>query len=229
MEINNLWVVMPVYNEEEAIGGVIDEWRQVLQETGVPYVFCILNDGSRDRSLEILREYERRYQEIKVIDKPNSGHGQTCLYGYRAAGADWVLQIDSDGQCAPKYFPRFVDLSREHKAVFGFRRTRDDGFARWMVSRFVSLFTFAATGRWIRDANVPYRLVHRSLMEEVVQRIPDYFFLVNIYASVLIRNQEKIRWVPIHFRDRSGGSPSIKPFSFVRHGLTLFRQLRSLR
>jgi len=232
MAINNLWVIMPVYNEEEAVGGVIDEWQQVLRESGVPYVFCILNDGSRDNTLAILRQYEAQHPEIKVIDKPNSGHGQTCLYGYRqalAAGADWVFQIDSDGQCAPAYFPRFITLSSSHRAVFGFRRTRDDGFSRWLISRFVTLFAFAATGQWVKDANVPYRLIHESLMKEVVGRIPDYFYLVNIYVSVLVNRQERIKWVNIHFRDRSGGSPSIKAFSFVKHGLTLFRQLRALR
>ena len=120
MSINNLWVIMPVYNEEEAIGSVIDEWEKSLSENIAGYTFCILNDGSKDGTLGILRQYETKYPQIKIIDKPNSGHGQTCIYGYKLAlnnGAEWIFQIDSDGQCAPEYFPEFVQAAQTNKAV----------------------------------------------------------------------------------------------------------------
>lgn len=220
---------MPVYNEEEAVGSVIEEWHTALQYSGVPHTLCILNDGSKDSTLSILHDYESRYPNIKIIDKPNSGHGQTCIFGYKLAlenGADWIFQIDSDGQCDPKYFPEFVRLSGTHKAIYGRRKTRDDGFKRMVISRFVTAFTFTATGQLIRDANVPYRLIHASLMKNIVDRVPKDFHLANIYVSVLTNKQEKIKWVPIHFRDRSGGSPSVKTFSFVKHGFKLFRQLK---
>lgn len=229
MHISNLWVVMPVYNEEEALGSVVEEWQQALLQSGVPYTLCILNDGSKDNTAALLREYAAKYPQIKVVDKPNSGHGQTCMTGYRLAmenDADWVFQIDSDGQCSPQYFPEFVDLAKAHKAIYGYRKTRDDGFKRRAISRFVSLFTYAATGIWLRDANVPYRFIHADIMKRIVHRIPADFFLANIYVSVLTRRQTPIRWVNIHFRDRSGGSPSLKTFSFVKHGLRLFSQLR---
>lgn len=228
MHISNLWIIMPVYNEEEALGSVIEEWQSALQQSGVPYTLCILNDGSRDKTLPLLREYAAKYPQISVVDKPNSGHGQTCIMGYRMAlenGADWVFQIDSDGQCAPQYFQTFADLAKDHKAVYGYRKTRDDGFKRRVISRFVTLFTYVATGIYVRDANVPYRLIHADIMKNIVDRVPTDFHLANIYVSVLTRKQTPIKWVNIHFRDRSGGSPSVKTFSFVKHGFRLFSQL----
>lgn len=220
---------MPVYNEEEAIAGVIHEWQQLLDASKVPYTFCILNDGSKDNTLAILKNFEQEYPNIRIVDKPNTGHGQSCVCGYKLAleqGADWILQIDSDGQCDPKYFPQFIQEAEQYKAVYGKRTTRDDGFNRMVISRFVSLFTFVATGIWIKDANVPYRLIHRSVMEHIVDKVPKDFHLANIYVSVLTRKQEKIKWVEIHFRNRSGGVASVKTFSFMKHGLKLFRQLR---
>ncbi len=221
---------MPVYNEEEAITSVCNEWTAALEATKLNYTLCILNDGSKDKSLQILRQFEAKNKAIKIVDKPNSGHGQSCVMGYQLAlqaGADWILQIDSDGQCDPKYLPSFVGLASDKcKAIYGFRQTRDDGLQRFIVSRFVTIFTFVATGQWVKDANVPYRLIHESVMSKIAYRIPSDFHLANIYVSVLSNKLAKIKWVNIHFRDRSGGSASVKTFSFVKHGFKLYKQLK---
>lgn len=229
MAVTNLWVVMPVYNEEEALPGVINEWYPALEKTGLNFTLLVLNDGSKDGTLAYLRSAESKFPKMRVVDKPNSGHAQTCLDGYRLAlkeGADWIFQIDSDGQCDPKFFPRLLQYTGTHKAIYGRRTKRDDGFQRMVVSRFVSLFTYVATGTWVRDANVPYRLIHRDIMTRIVDRVPKDFHLANIYVSVLSQQFGGIKWVPIHFRDRAGGSPSVKTVSFVKHGFKLFRQLK---
>jgi len=225
----NIWIIMPVYNEEEAVAGVIKEWSAQLEQAGVEYTFCALNDGSRDSTLEKLHECQSAYPHIKIIDKKNTGHGQTCVTGYETAiqnGAEWIFQIDSDGQCDPAFFPQLLQQIPRSKAVFGYRKTRDDGFQRFIISRFVSLFTYAATGVWVKDANVPYRLMHRSVVANALPAIPRDFHLANIFLSVLVRRQTTIKWVNIHFRDRTGGSPSVKTFSFFKHGMKLYRQLK---
>ena len=221
---------MPVYNEEEAISKVIEEWQQCFSDNVQGYTFCILNDGSKDGTLSILKKYEQLYPSIKVIDKPNSGHGQTCIYGYKIAlenNAEWIFQIDSDGQCAPEYFPQFVQAAENNKVVYGYRKTRDDGLKRSLISRFVTIFTFFATGQWVRDANVPYRLIHESVMRKITGKVPPTFHLANILVSVLARKAAGIKWINIHFRDWVGGTLSVKTISFVKHGFTLFKQLKA--
>jgi dolichol-phosphate mannosyltransferase len=229
MKINHLWVVMPVYNEEEAVASVIEEWQKALALSGVTYTFCILNDGSKDGTLTILERYAQQYPNIKIVNKVNSGHGQTCVKGYQMGlenGADWIFQIDSDGQCDPHYFSQFLTATTtNHRAIYGQRVTRDDGLKRIVISKFVLIFTLVATGQWINDGNVPYRLIHADLMRNIAYQVPSDFHLANILVSVLSNKQEKIKWIPIHFRDRSGGSPSVKTFSFVKHGFKLFKQL----
>lgn len=220
---------MPVYNEEEAVGNVVEEWQDCFLKHAGSFTFCILNDGSKDGTLAILKDLEQKYPEIKIIDKPNSGHGQTCMYGYKLAlnnHAEWIFQIDSDGQCAPEYFPEMVKVAQDNKVVYGFRQTRDDGLQRSLISRFVTLFTFFATGQWVRDANVPYRLIHSSVMRKIVDKVPPTFYLANILVSVLAKKEAGIKWINIHFRDRVGGTASVKTVSFVKHGFTLFRQLK---
>ena len=107
MAVKNLWVIMPVYNEEEAIELVVNEWIATLNSLKLSYVFCLFNDGSKDSTLLKINNLATLYPSIKVVDKPNSGHGQTCVLGYQMAienGADWIFQIDSDAQCDPQYF-----------------------------------------------------------------------------------------------------------------------------
>lgn len=225
-----VWIIMPVYNEEEAVPGVIKEWSEALATMGIDYTFLMLNDGSKDATLQKLQESQARYPNIQVMDKANSGHGQSCITGYEIAlqnGAEWIFQIDSDGQCDPRFFKDVWAQSVQHKAIFGFRRTRDDGFQRFLISRIVSLFTYVATGVWVKDANVPYRLVHRDIMQQVLPHIPRDFHLANIFVSVLVQKNTPIKWVDIHFRDRAGGSPSVKTFSFAKHGMKLYKQLKA--
>jgi dolichol-phosphate mannosyltransferase len=230
MKMNHLWVVMPVYNEEEAIERVVQEWVPALESSGIAYTLCILNDGSKDQTLEKLTELQKLFDKIQIIDKVNSGHGQSCVLGYQLgieAGADWIFQIDSDGQCDPRFFPAFIDKAKSgKKAIYGKRVKRDDGLQRMIVSRFVTLFTLVATGTWIVDGNVPYRLMHKDILTGIENKVPKDFHLANILVSVITQRKETITWVPIHFRDRIGGVASVKTFSFIKNGFKLFKQLK---
>lgn len=229
--MNNLWVIMPVYNEQECVANVIEEWRQELAKYSFTYTFCILNDGSKDSTLNILKEIEGKDKNIKVVDKPNSGHGQTCVEGYRIAlknNAEWIFQIDSDGQCDTKYFSDLIKEAEDNKVVYGYRKSRDDGFQRFLVSRIVTWFVFFATKVWVRDANVPYRLMHKDALKDIVGKVPSDFYLANILVSVFQKKYFGIKWINIHFRQRMGGVASVKTFSFAKHGLKLFKQLKQI-
>src|SRR4051812_24136494 len=115
-----LYVIMPVYNEQACIIPVLEEWLTCLRACVPAFMLCVVNDGSTDATPELLRGFAENHPEIVLIDKPNTGHGQTCIYGYRLAlqrGADWVLQIDSDGQCDPRYFPLLWEKRSSHPVV----------------------------------------------------------------------------------------------------------------
>jgi dolichol-phosphate mannosyltransferase len=228
MANDDLWVVVPVYNEADAIGGVIEEWIPVLEQCGVGYTVCLIDDGSTDGTPGVIRELARRHGRIEVITKANTGHGRTCLHGYRIAaerGARWVLQIDSDGQCDPSYFPAFWRLREEYPVVFGFRRTRQDEWWRRQDSRLTALGVFTATGIWVRDPNVPYRLMRTAAISNVIANIAEDIDMVNIYAAAALQAQFGIRWIEIGFRRRAAGISHHYWRLMVRRGLSILRQL----
>ncbi len=228
----SLWVVMPVYNEEASIERVFEEWMPALRAGDRELRVLAINDGSRGRTLELLRSIECANPEVVVRDQPNAGHGASCVAGYReavAAGANWILQIDSDGQCDPRFFPALWAARREHPVVFGYRVRRDDGWARWAISRVVSVVGLVAARTWVGDANVPYRLMRGDLLARALDDPPAEIHLANVLLALRLQRLAGIRWVPIHFRDRHGGTPAVRAGSFVRQGNRLFRQLRAER
>lgn len=228
VSLKALAVVMPVYNEEEALPSVLLEWKVALERLGVNYCFLAWNDGSTDSSEQVLQEHQKTWPQLEIQSRRNRGHGQSCLSAYRWAcreGFDYILQIDSDGQCDPKYLPQFWELRGPNTAIMGRRKTRDDGRRRWLISRLVSGTVLLSSGRWLKDANVPYRLMSRKQLEPLLKVAPRDFYLANVWVAIMLKKRSKIQWIDIHFRDRVGGSPSLKSLSYAQQGLRLIYEI----
>lgn len=222
-----LWVVAPVYNEAQSVRTFIAEWLPVVHAAvGDDFVFCLINDGSTDQTLSILRECALVHPQILIVDKDNSGHGQSCLHGYRLAleaGAAWVFQIDSDGQCEPAHFSEFWQARNDAPVHYGERKGREDGAVRRLISLVLSSVVFLLSLTWVRDANVPYRLMGRDALAAALHLVPDRFGLVNVLLALLQQDAPGIVWHRVRFRTRSGRQSPIRPGFFVRHALVLLR------
>lgn len=229
-----LIVVMPVYNEEASIVRVVRDWLHSFAKEGIAHRLIVINDGSRDRTLPLLKRCEEEFSDrLLVIDQPNSGHGRSCRRGYEKAlmdGAPWILQIDSDGQCDPMYFPAFWLRRSGADCVFGVREVRDDGLVRKWISIACRLLTALVTGTNLRDANVPYRLMKREALEVALRNVPPDFDLQNIALTLALKRQRKVRWehLPIRFRARQGGTNSINLFKITAMGWELLTQIHRI-
>jgi glycosyltransferase involved in cell wall biosynthesis len=224
-----LAVVMPAWNEQESIRVVVEEWVAGLRAVEVDFDLMVIDDGSTDSTPWILERLAKRFPELRVMRKDNSGHGQSCVYGYRLAaneGYDWIFQIDSDGQCDPRFFPDLWARRGEGNAVFGDRARRDDGRHRRLISKVVSLVTLAAGRVWLRDANTPYRLMRSRRLAALIERIPEDIDLANIAVAALFAREGEIVWAPITFRKRHGGQPSVSGLKFAKKGRRLCTDLK---
>jgi len=230
-----LMLVMPVYNEQASVRKVVIEWFQEIQNWTENFIFLAINDGSTDGTLEILSRLRNQLGDrLEILDKPNSGHGQSCLEGYRIAcerGVTFVFQIDSDGQCDPQYFFRFWRMRHDFDVVYGNRVRRDDGFKRVAASLVLRIVLLIFSKANCVDANVPYRLIRTANLFSKLQKIPADFFLANVALAVLLKWDASWRHaaVPIHFRERYGGEPSVRLGKFGEKAKELILQLKSLR
>jgi glycosyltransferase involved in cell wall biosynthesis len=231
-----LVVVIPVYNEAETIEGVVTEWSATFNALGIVHQFLLLNDGSKDGTLKVLKRMQENDPEhLVVVDKPNAGHGRTCRLGYSAAveapGVEWVFQIDSDGQCDPAYFPDFWAQREAADCVFGQRIKRDDGQLRALTSKICKLGATVLGGRDMVDPNVPYRLMRKKTLSKAITKIPASFDIHNVALTFILKQSPEVRWayVPIRFRDRQGGSNSINLLNVAHLGTSMLFDLAKLR
>jgi dolichol-phosphate mannosyltransferase len=227
-------VIIPTYNEERSVGAVLDEWTAELDRSGAVYSILLIDDGSTDSTPEVLSDWKRRHlsTHIEIMRHANRGHGQTCLEGYRIAcdrQIPWVFQIDSDGQCDPAFFAAVWAARHEHDVVYGCRAKRKDGLKRVLASVLVKAVVRFAAGVTCMDANVPYRLMLTEKLRPLVDSVPPDFDLANIALAVQIK---RAGWreaaVPIVFRPRAGGEPSVPVSRFASKAFELYHRLRSL-
>ncbi len=140
-----------------------------------------------------------------------------------------MLQLDSDGQCDPSVFHQFWERKAKSSVVYGFRYPREDGIIRFLISRSVSVAILLGMGVWVWDPGVPYRLMHRTTLENILPLIPKDFYLVNILLAALQQKDHGIHWIRTRFRQRFSGSSSINGMAFIRQGWHLMKQVRSLK
>jgi glycosyltransferase involved in cell wall biosynthesis len=225
-----LVLVVPVYNEEDAISPVLTEWRAELRRTVGEGNFAILvvDDGSTDATPARLSALG--WPELLVHRHTNRGHGQSCLVGYlqaEAMGATYIFQIDSDGQCDPAGFPAVWNMREMAAAIYGRRMSRDDGMARRVISMILRASLKITRRTRLNDTNVPFRLYRTPLAAAAARRIPADFNLANIAMALLLEPEGFVE-VPIHFRDRIGGHPTVRMWGFAPKALRLHRDLYRL-
>ena len=230
----DLAVVMPVYNEAANIEAVLSEWFSCLRIVCPNFVLFAVNDGSKDETAKILASLKKELgPRLRVVNKTNSGHGLTCREGYELAlaeGAKWIFQIDSDGQCDPAFFHTLYRNRPEQDCVFGYRRTRDDGLGRVIISYCCRLSLWLVTGTYLTDPNVPYRLMRAKALRKALRRVPADFELQNIGLTFVLKQQPHLAWkyFPIHFRARRGGENSINYRKIAKMGINLLRDFRRI-
>ena len=215
-----LCVVMPVYNERDAIGGVLRKWSAMLDELGLDYVIRPYNDGSKDDSLAAMRAAAASLPHAEVHDKPNGGHGPTILRGYLEAadGFDWVFQVDSDDEMGPEHFAELWKRRGDFDFLVGRRAGRSQALVRKtisFVSRVVVRLFFGRSRVW--DVNSPYRLMRVSALAPVFCSIPETTFAPNIIitgmsARLGLRTLE----LPVPQHDRTTGEVSIRKWRLFR-------------
>jgi glycosyltransferase involved in cell wall biosynthesis len=229
-----LMLVMPVYNEQASVRKVVIEWFQEVTNWTEEFVFTAINDGSTDGTLELLKRLQSQLgPKLEVRTHANIGHGQSCLAGYREACKrfiPFVFQIDSDGQCDPQYFFRFWRDRHKFDVIYGRRQIREDGWRRVVASHVLRATLMVTAGVNCLDANVPYRLMRTQRLIPVLDLVPTSFFLANVALAVLLRREQACRhgYVPIRFRERYGGEPSVALGHFGHRAFELRRQLQSL-
>lgn len=222
--MEKLYIIVPAYNEAENIEKLINDWYPVVEKHhgGGKSRLVVINDGSKDDTYEILKKCADTRPLLEPMTKPNGGHGPTLLVGYCYAiknKADYIFQTDSDGQTSPDEFEDFWKMRTRYDAILGDRKYRQDGFSRVFVENVLRLILKIFFGVNIPDANAPFRLMKRELLEKYINRLPEDFNIPNVMLTTyFVFYNEKVCFSKITFKPRQGGTTSINIKKIIRIG-----------
>ncbi len=230
---NVLYIVMPAYNEEENIRGVIQEWYPKLSLGDEGSKLIVADSGSTDSTHRILVELQDEYPDLVILPDTLKQHGPKLIAMYRyaiMAGADYIFQTDSDGQTDPAEFDRFWKLRTRYEAVLGYRAVRGDGRMRKRVEQIVCMLLKLYFGVGVPDSNAPFRLMKASLLERYVSRFTEDYNLPNIMLTTFFAYyHEQIIFRKVTFKERTAGSSSINLKKLIVIGVKALSDFREFK
>lgn len=197
-------IVLPAYNEEEAIGGVIDEVKETMAEAGIEYELVVIDDGSTDRTGEIALD-----RGVRVVRHPdNRGSGASRKTGIQEVSGDIVVMIDADGTYPVKsipevfqYFPEYDQVSGVRNVEFGRLRLLRKP-VKWLIRKFASFLA----NEPIPDLNTGFKAFKRDVALKYLYLLPDGFSCTTTLTLAFICNRHFIKHIPIEYYPRIGKS-----------------------
>ncbi len=165
-------VVIPVYNESANLHGLWSRLRPVLEGMGRSWEVLLIDDGSRDDSLEILRSIaEAENGRVRIIELArNFGQHSAILAGFRHVRGDIVVTLDADLQNPPEEIPRLLEaIDAGNDVVGGWREERHDESWRRYASRLHNRLTSLIVGVPMHDYGCMLRAYRRHIVDTVVE------------------------------------------------------------
>jgi glycosyltransferase involved in cell wall biosynthesis len=208
-------VIIPAFNEEQAIADVVREmlsqhhWREVL----------VVDDGSSDRTAE-----RAAAAGARVIRHPyNKGNGAAVKTGIREAQGEVVLLLDADGQHPPEAAAELVRAVGEFDMVVGARSSGDQAPVRAVGNAILKRLASWLTGRPIPDLTSGFRAARRERLLEVLPLLPNGFSYPTTSCLALMKAGHNVAFVPVRARRREGRS-KLRPLrEGVRFVLIIFK------
>jgi len=167
-----LSIVIPVYNEELNLPTLFARLYPVLDSLAVPYEVIFTNDGSADRSFELLRaQHAARPDVTRVIDfNANYGQHMAIMAAFERVRGETIVTLDADLQNPPEEIPRLLEkIHAGHDYVGGFRLNRQDSFFRTYASRLINLVRERTTSIRMTDQGCMLRAYRRPIIEAIVR------------------------------------------------------------
>jgi len=204
-------VVIPAYNEEEAIGAVVDELIEILRDGA--YEIIVVDDGSTDNTAKIVQE-----KRVKFIQHSHSmGYGAAIKTGIKNAANDLIMIIDGDGSYPVKAIPELLKVADQYDMIVGSRTGEEVKIqlyrrpAKWFLSKLANYLSETK----IPDINSGMRIFRRKEVEKFFNILPNKFSFTTTITLTYHTTGLLVKYVPINYYKRVGQS-KIRP---VKDGL----------
>ena len=205
----NISVIVPLYNEEESLPELYAWIDRVMKSKGFSYEVIFVNDGSTDRSWDVIRELSEKSENVKGIKfRRNYGKSPALYCGFAAAQGDVVITMDADLQDSPDEIPELYRMIMEdgYDLVSGYKQNRKKGDP---LSKTIPTKLFNATARQVSGIHNlhDFNCGLKAYRKEVVKNIEVYGEM-HRYIPYLAKNAgfSKIGEKPVHHQARKFGT-----------------------
>lgn len=169
-QISELSVFFPAYNEEKSVVKVVRKAKKILLNITNKWEIIIVNDGSKDNTLEVSRKLAKTDRRIRVVNHPvNRGYGAAFKSGFYNAKYDWIAFTDADGQFDFSEIVNFIDKQKETNAdaVIGYYKKRRVSKSKIFTSKIWELLIFALFGLRVTDIDCGFKLVRKKVIDTI--------------------------------------------------------------
>jgi len=197
-------LVVPCYNEVENVDDLLDECFQVLRAMGVPFEMVVVDDGSRDGTLEKLRAAIAAKPELRVIVlRRNTGQSGALVAGFRAARGEYIATVDGDLQNDPADIPALLRhvQSGACDVASGWRKKRRDSFLRRVSTRVANGVRKTFLGDGMNDSASAMKVYRR----EVLENLPVFNGLHRFFPAIAKMRGFRVEEIPVNHRPRRKG------------------------
>jgi glycosyltransferase involved in cell wall biosynthesis len=213
-------VVIPVYNEREALEPLLAEVTEACRQLGGAWEVVFVDDGSTDGSTEVLERLAMRDQPVRLVQlRRNFGKSAALRAGFEHTRGTVVVTMDGDGQDDPTEIPALVaKLGEGYDVVSGWKRVRrDPPFKRW-GSRIFNRLTATLSGIPLHDVNCGLKAYRGSAIRGL-----ELYGEQHRFIPVLgFQRGWRVAELPVNHRAREHGRPKFGPERYVRGVLDLF-------
>ena len=202
--IRKVSVVIPVYNEEESLPALLSRTQAACRQLTQKYEIILIDDGSSDRSAEMLTEAAEIPENciVAVLLNRNYGQHSAIMAGFNHVSGDLVITLDADLQNPPEEIPRLVAKADEGYDVVGtVRANRRDSWFRKSASKLINMMIQRATGKSMGDYGCMLRAYRRHIIEAMLHCHERSTF-IPILANTFARKTVEI---PVQHSEREFG------------------------
>lgn len=224
----SLTAVMPAYNEEEVLPQALAEAVTALDRVAESWELIVVDDGSTDRTPEILAAWAAREPRLRVLTlRPNRGYSKALAHGFAAARHEAVFYTDADAQFDLGEIAALAPHLAHHPMVVGVRVKRRDPWLRLLTSWVFNRLQGIVLGVRVRDVNCAFKLFRRSFFERVHLSSDGFLIDAELFARA---RRAGLSWVEVGVthRPRSAGHSTVKAATVVATLRELWALRRSL-
>lgn len=220
-------VVIPLYNEEESLKELHQQLRTTLGRMNVRYELIFIDDGSTDRSIQVLRDLRRNDKHIRIYRfRRNYGKSAALSVGFEKAQGNIIITMDADLQDDPAEIPSLKrKLEEGYDLVSGWKKVRHDPITKTIPSKFFNFVTSMMTGVRLHDINCGLKAYRKEVVKSV-----DVHGELHRYVPVLAHWEGfKVGEVVVHHRARKFGKTKFGVGRFWKGFLDLLTVLFTTR